>query len=57
MEASSLIQFTTNATGGLVSFKGDIAQRADAMVREHRDRKWTMNYGYFNTLRATLGAV
>lgn len=57
MQANTLIQFQTNATGGLVSFKGDIAQRADKVVREHRDRKWTMNYGYFNTLRAHLSNV
>ncbi len=57
MRATKLIQFFTNAAGKSVSFKGDIAQRADTMVREHRDRTWTMNYGYFKTLRATLGAV
>lgn len=54
MSASGLINFTTNATGGLASFNGDIAKRADETVRTNPDRKWTMNYGYFNTLRACL---
>ncbi len=40
----------------------DVAQRADEMVREYveykgKPREWTMNYGYFNTLRAHLSAV
>lgn len=57
MEASSLITFQQNATGGLVSYRGDIATRANEMVRQHPQRQWTMNYGYFNTLRASLVAV
>jgi hypothetical protein len=43
--------------GKSVSFKGDIAQRADKVVRENPTRKWTMNYGYFNTLRHNLVAI
>jgi|JI9StandDraft_1071089.scaffolds.fasta_scaffold98721_2 hypothetical protein len=40
----------------------DVAQRADEMVREYVEyrgeaRKWTMNYGYFNTLRSHLVVV
>ena len=57
MEGSSLITFERTATGGLKSFKGDIARRADATVRENPQRKWTMNYGYLNTLRAQLGVI
>ncbi len=57
MQASSLITFQRNATGGLVSYRGDIAKRADEMVRANPQRQWTMNYGYFNTLRAHLGVV
>ena len=57
MEASSLIMFERNVTGGLVSYRGDIAKRADQQVRSHPQRKWTMNYGYFNTLRANLVVV
>lgn len=54
MEASSLINYETNAAGGLSSYRGDIAVRADQMIRSHPQRQWTMNYGYFNTLRASL---
>ncbi|HKL40772.1 MAG TPA: hypothetical protein VJ894_08835 [Cryomorphaceae bacterium] len=57
MEANSLIQFETNANGGLVSYKGDIAQRADKTVRENPQRQWTMNYGYMGTLRNHLVKV
>lgn len=57
MEASSLINFQRNVNGGLSSFWGDIAKRADQMVRDNPNRQWTMNYGYFNTLRAHLGVV
>ena len=57
MEASSLINFQTNANGGLSSYRGDIATRADEMVRANPTRQWTMNYGYFNSLRAHLGVV
>ncbi len=57
MQASSLISFTKNATGGTVCYRGDIAVRADQMVRANPTRQWTMNYGYFNTLRACLGKV
>lgn len=48
-------QITSHVVSGrTVSFRGDIAQRADAIVRANPDRKWTMNYGYFNTLRGNL---
>jgi hypothetical protein len=57
MEASALVIFERNATGGLVSYRGDIAARADQVVRAHPTREWTMNYGYFNTLRSHLGVV
>lgn len=57
MEASSLITFEKNARGGTVCYRGDIAARANQVVREHPQRQWTMNYGYFNTLRANLVSV
>lgn len=59
MKASSLIQYQTNQNGGLVSYRGDIAKRADEMVRTQPalNRKWTMLYGPFRTLRAYLGTV
>jgi hypothetical protein len=57
MQAQSLIAFEQNETGGLRSYRGDIATRADQMVRANPQRQWTMNYGYFNTLRAHLGVV
>jgi hypothetical protein len=57
MEASSLIRFEETASGGKVSYRGDIATRADQAVRNNPNRSWTMNYGYFNTLRACLGRV
>ncbi|WP_102226538.1 hypothetical protein [Acidimangrovimonas sediminis] len=57
MEANSLIQYEKMPSGGLRSFNGDIAMRADKVVREHPMRQWTMNYGYMNTLRAHLGVV
>lgn len=57
MEASSLIQFRQNESGGLSSYRGDIALRANEMVKAHPEREWTMNYGYFGTLRANLVAI
>jgi|GEM_PF-5474131 len=48
---------TTTPSGGSVSFRGDIAVRANEVVRDHPIRQWTMNYGYFNTLRNHLGTV
>lgn len=57
MVANSLIQFETNARGGLSSYRGDIATRADKVVRADPTRQWTMNYGYFNTLRCALVVV
>jgi hypothetical protein len=57
MQAQSLIQYERTVDGKLVSFRGDIAQRADKTVRDNPQRTWTMNYGYFNTLRSCLGRV
>ncbi len=57
MTANSLIQFERTKEGKLVSYRGDIATRADEVVRENPERQWTMNYGYMNTLRAHLSAV
>jgi len=57
MQAKTLIDFTTTPSGGSVSFRGDIAVRANEVVRDHPNRQWTMNYGYFNTLRNHLGTV
>jgi len=57
MVANSLVQFQRTADGKLVSFKGDIAERANQLVKEHPDRQWTMNYGYLNTLRSHLVQV
>ena len=39
------------------SFKGDIAVRANQVVRDNPNRKWTMNYGYFNMLRRNLVTI
>ncbi len=57
MRAKTLIEYQFDATGRSISFKGDIAQRADETVRATPQRKWTMNYGRFATLRAHLGVV
>jgi hypothetical protein len=57
MQAKTLIDFETTAQGKVVSFRGDIAKRADDTVRAYPLRQWTMNYGYLNTLRAHLGVV
>jgi hypothetical protein len=57
MQASILIQYEKNTAGGVVSYKGDIAERANQMIKNHPQRQWTMNYGYFNTLRANLVVV
>lgn len=35
----------------------DLARAGDEVGRNVKDRKFTLNYGYFNTLRAQLGAV
>jgi hypothetical protein len=56
MKGASLIKFQ-KVGERTISYRGDIAARADEMVRTHRDRKWTMNYGYFNTLRRNLVVV
>ena len=57
MVASSMITFQKNDKGGLSSYRGDIATRADETVRANPAREWTMNYGYFNTLRSNLVLV
>ena len=56
MQAKSLID-VDQGPNGMVSYRGNIATRADAVVRAHPNRQWTMNYGGFNTLRAHLSAV
>lgn len=35
----------------------DLAQGSDRVGRDVKDRTFTVNYGYFNTLRAQLGVV
>jgi hypothetical protein len=57
MKATTLVQYEIKPDGGMICFKGDMAKRADQVVRDHPDRKWTMNYGYLNTLRYQLGTV
>jgi hypothetical protein len=57
MQATTLVQYEIKPDGGMICFKGDMAKRADQVVRDHPDRKWTMNYGYMKTLRAHLGKV
>lgn len=52
MKGASLIKFET-VDGKTKSYTGDIAERANEMVKI-TDRKWTMNYGYFNSLRGCL---
>ena len=54
LDAAALIQLDDS---GQSAFHGDIAQRADEMVRAHPDRKWTMTYGYFGDLRRSLVVV
>ena len=53
MKGQGLIRFH-DVAGRKVSFNGDIAQRANEMVKAHPSRKWSMNYGYFNNLRKNL---
>lgn len=57
MQMTSMISFDQGPRGA-ISYKGDIAAKADKIVRAaNMTRQWTMNYGYFNTLRACLGSV
>jgi hypothetical protein len=35
----------------------DLAQAGNKVARDVKDRKFTLNFGYFNTLRAQLGVV
>ena len=39
------------------NFGDNLADMADKVAREVKDRQFTLNYGYFNTLRAQLGVV
>jgi hypothetical protein len=58
MEAFSMINLEqVPGRDGLRSFKGDIAERANEVVRANPAREWTMNYGYMHTLRAHLVVV
>ena len=54
MEAQNLIRYEKTAGGKSVTFKGDLAKRADALSRSRKRRKWTLNYGYLDTLRRNL---
>ena len=57
-QAANLVKFETDPkTLGSRCFRGDIAIRANTVTREHKDRKWTMNFGYLPSLRAQLGVV
>ncbi len=57
-EGAKLIQYH-DVGGRSVSFKGNIAERANQVLSspDHERRQWTMNYGSFKTLRASLVAV
>jgi hypothetical protein len=59
MQAKTLIDYEAGERGeGLQSYRGDIAIKADQSVRAApMNRQWTMNYGYFNTLRSHLVKV
>lgn len=65
MHGQGLIRWITNSQGGSVAFKGDIAQRANEVIRDHPKRgavnegdpQWSMVYGYFATLRSSLVTV
>jgi hypothetical protein len=56
MKATTLINYDPGPKGS-ISYRGDIATKANRIVSENPTRQWTMNYGYFNTLRACLGTV
>lgn len=61
MKAKTLIDYDPAPIGsglGVSSYRGDIAIKADKVVRAApMTRTWTMNYGYFNTLRSQLVKV
>jgi len=57
MKLKTLMTFDTTAEGRSVSYRGDVAKRAVDLTRNHKDRKWSINYGYFNTLRRNLVTV
>lgn len=50
-EGANLVKGEANELGY------DLAQAGDTIARRHTDRRFTLNYGYFNTLRAQLGVV
>jgi hypothetical protein len=56
MQAKSLIDFDPGPRG-MISYRGDIATKANKVISANPTRQWTMNYGYFNTLRACLNVV
>ena len=51
MEASTLVKAEAK------KFGYDLAQGGNNVARDVKDRRFTLNYGYFNTLRAQLGVV
>jgi hypothetical protein len=67
MRAKNLIEFDRGLTGA-ISYTGDLAKKANKVVSSRASKpmdasglpfqvKWTMNYGYFNTLRNHLVEV
>ena len=56
-DAEHLIKFETDPSGKEVPYRGDISLRANQIAKEFPIRKWTVNYGPFNTLRNSLVVV
>ena len=56
-KVNKMMSFETTADGRSVSYRGDLAIKADKLAREHARRNWTLNYGYMSTLRACLVPV
>lgn len=54
MEAQNLIRYDAGQNGGAVPYQGDLAVKANKVARDHPVRNWTVNFGYFNTLRSCL---
>lgn len=54
--ANLITSYVDKRDGKKKDFKGDIAERANQVLKDsaNQDRKWSMTYGYFNTLRANL---